>query len=133
MRAIAAITGTAGWQTAMTCRSGPKVPEHVDQVVDVIVEVEAALGERHHAGVGPIGDHHLMGRQEGLDRAAQQRRVMARHRGDDEELRLGLGRSAVARRRRSRRQKGRSQTIRSVTATSLPSIVVVASPKAGLP
>ena len=26
MRAMAAITGTEGWQTAITCRSGPEAP-----------------------------------------------------------------------------------------------------------
>ena len=96
MRAMAAITGTAGWQTAITCRSGPKRAEHVDQVIDVIVEIEAALGQRHHAGIRPIGDHHLVGRQESLDGAAQQGRVMARHGRHDQELRLGLRRLVVA-------------------------------------
>ena len=43
MRAMAAITGTAGWQTAITLQIRPEGAEHVDQVIDVIVEVEAAL------------------------------------------------------------------------------------------
>ena len=34
----------------------PERAEHRDQVVDVVVEIEAAGRQRHHAGVGPIGD-----------------------------------------------------------------------------
>ena len=68
--------------------AGAEMLEHRAQVVDVIVEIEAAERQRRHARVGPVGDVDAVGRQERLDRAAQQRRVMARHRRDDQQLRL---------------------------------------------
>ncbi len=30
--------------------------EHVDDVVDIVVEIELAFADRHHARVGPVGD-----------------------------------------------------------------------------
>ncbi|MGY4283534.1 hypothetical protein ACVWXO_002754 [Bradyrhizobium sp. LM2.7] len=73
--------------------------QHLDDVVDVIVEIEAAIAERHHAGVGPVGDIDVMRRQEGFYRAAEQRRIMARHRRDDQHARLraaqGTGELAI--------------------------------------
>ena len=76
---------------------GPERPEHLHDVVDVIIEIEAPGRDRHHAGVGPVGDEDLVVRQESLDGAAQQRRVMARHRRHDQHLGLVLaaGRGAV--------------------------------------
>ncbi len=62
--------------------------QHLDDVIDVVVEIEAAFGQRHHARIGPVGDVDLMRRQEGLDRAAQQRRVVAGHRRHDQHARL---------------------------------------------
>ena len=59
-----------------------------DQVVDVIVEIEGALRHRHHPCIGPLGDVDVVIGEEALDRAAQQGRVMPRHRRDDEEARL---------------------------------------------
>ena len=54
-----------------------------NDVVDVVVEIEPPFGERHRAGVLPIGDVDVVIGQERLDGAAQQRRVMPRHRRDD--------------------------------------------------
>ena len=62
--------------------------QHLDHVVDVIVEIEAAFGERHHARVRPVGDVDFMRGQEGFHRAAQQRGVMAGHRRHDQHARL---------------------------------------------
>ena len=62
--------------------------QDADDVVDVVVEIEAALGHRHHARVDPVGDVDVVVGQEGLDRAAQQRGVVARHRRDDQHLGL---------------------------------------------
>ncbi len=62
--------------------------QHLDQVIDVVLEIEAARGERHHPGIGPVGDVDLMGRQEGFDRAAQQRRIVTGHRRHDQHARL---------------------------------------------
>jgi hypothetical protein len=62
--------------------------QHLDHVVDVVVEIEAAFRHRHHARIDPVGDVDVVVRQEGFDRAAQQRRVVARHRRDDQQLRL---------------------------------------------
>ncbi len=66
--------------------------QHLDHVVDVVVEIEAAGRHRHHARVGPVGDVDVMIGQERFDRAAQQRRVVARHRRDDQHARLRLAR-----------------------------------------
>ena len=62
--------------------------QHRDQVVDVVVEIERPFRHRHHARVDPFGDVDVVIGQEAFDRAAQQRRVVARHRRDDEQLRL---------------------------------------------
>jgi hypothetical protein len=61
--ATAASTGTDGWQTPTHgCRD--RGVQHRNDVVDVIVEIEAAFGERHHAGVDPVGDVDLGFRQQ---------------------------------------------------------------------
>jgi hypothetical protein len=62
--------------------------QHRDDVIDVVVEIEPAVGERHHARIDPFGDVDVVIGQERVDRAAQQRRVMAGHRRDDQQLRL---------------------------------------------
>ena len=65
--------------------------QHLDDVVDIVLEVEAAVGDRHHARIGPVGDVDFMRRQEGFHRAAQQRRVVAGHRRHDQHARGRLG------------------------------------------
>ena len=45
--------------------------QHRDHVVDVVVEIEAPICERHHARVDPFGDVDVVIRQKGLDGAAQ--------------------------------------------------------------
>ena len=62
--------------------------QHGDDVVDVVVEIEAAFRHRHRAGVAPIGDVDVVVGQKRFHRAAQQRGVMARHRRDDQQFRL---------------------------------------------
>ena len=59
-----------------------------DHVVDIIVEIETAFRQRHHAGIDPVGDIDVVIGQERFHRAAQQRGEMARHRRDDEQPRL---------------------------------------------
>ncbi len=66
----------------------PELVAHVDHVVDIVVEVEGALGQRHRARIGPVRDVDLVMGKHCLHRAAQQRRVMARKRRDDEQLLL---------------------------------------------
>ena len=61
---------------------------HLFEIIDVVVEVEMALGQRHGAGVDPVGDVDVMARQKGFHRPAQQRGVMARHGRDDQQLGL---------------------------------------------
>ena len=68
--------------------------QHGDDVVDVVVEIEAAFRQRHHARVAPIGDVDVVIGQEGLHRAAQQRGVVARHRRHDQQFRLRPARRA---------------------------------------
>ncbi len=62
--------------------------QHLDDVIDVVVEIETAGCDGNHPGIGPVGDVDLMRRQKGFDRAAQQRRVMAGHRRHDQHARL---------------------------------------------
>ena len=71
--------------------------QHRDHVIDVVVEIEAPFGERHHAGIDPFGDVDVVVRQERLDGAAQQRRVVARHRRDDQQFRLRAPRRMLER------------------------------------
>ena len=67
-------------------RAGTDMLEPRNQIVDVIVEIELARRQRCIARVAPVGDPHIMAGQHALDRAAQQRRIMARHRRDDQQL-----------------------------------------------
>ena len=67
---------------------GPEELQHLDQVIDIVVEIELAVGQRHLAGVAPVGDVDVGIGQQRLDRAAQQRRVVAGHRRHDEEARV---------------------------------------------
>ena len=62
--------------------------EELHQVIHVIVEPERTVGERHVAGIMPIGDVDVVVGQQGAHRAAQQRGEMARERRDDEHLGL---------------------------------------------
>ena len=78
-----------------------------DHVFDVVVEIEPAFRSRHHARVRPIGDVDIVIGQKGFDRAAQQRRKMARHRRDDQKLRLRPLRRMLQRRARN---AGRGRT-----------------------
>ena len=66
--------------------AGAEVVDHLEQVVDIVVEIEMALGEFDLAGIGPVGDVDVGLRQHGLDGSTQQGRIVARHRGDDQEL-----------------------------------------------
>ena len=64
----------------------PEIAAELHDVVDVVVEIEVALGERHLAGVGPVGDVHVVVGQQRLDRAAQQGGVVAAHRRHHQHL-----------------------------------------------
>ena len=80
--------------------------QHLDDVVDVVVEVERAGGERHHPGVLPVGDVDVVVGQQRLDRAAQQRRVVAGHRRHQQHLRVAA--LAVGRTRARNAEAGRT-------------------------
>ena len=69
-----------------------KRPKHRDDVVDIRIEVEAPIDERHHARIDPIGDVNIVVGQERFHRAAQQCRIVPRHRRDDQQLRLWAAR-----------------------------------------
>nr|GEU28069.1 hypothetical protein [Tanacetum cinerariifolium] len=62
-------------------------------IINVVVEVEGAVGERHHARVGPVGDVHVVLDQQAAYGVAQQRGVVARQRRHQQHggLRQGLG------------------------------------------
>ena len=70
-------------------RIGTNQPDEVDNVIDKVVEVEAAHGKRNVTRIGPVGDVGLVVGQHCLDSAAQKRRVMARKGRDDQHLRVG--------------------------------------------
>ena len=72
--------------------------EHGDHGVDVVVEVEAAGGQRHVARILPVRDVDLVLGQERLDGAAQKRGEVARHGRDQQQPRVlrGEGRIDVA-------------------------------------
>ncbi len=50
--------------------------EELDQIIDIVVEIEAAGVERHQLRVAPVGNVDVMAGQHPLDRAAQQRGVV---------------------------------------------------------
>ena len=58
------------------------------EIINIVVEIEMPVGHGHGARVGPVGDVDVMAGQKGFDRAAQQRRIMAGHRRDDQQLGL---------------------------------------------
>src|SRR3954467_12281014 len=63
----------------------PDQLEILDQIIDIVIEVEAAFAERHQLRVAPVGDVNVAVRQQPLNRTAQKRRIMARHRRDDQQ------------------------------------------------
>ncbi|MFO1033605.1 MAG: hypothetical protein U1E15_05840 [Hyphomicrobiales bacterium] len=67
-----------------------QVGEHVDDIVGVVIEVEGACGQRHAAGIGPIGNINVMVREHGFHGVAQQRGIVAGHGGDDQQLGLAV-------------------------------------------
>ena len=104
-----------------------------DQIVDVVVEIEAALRNRHHARVNPLGDVDVVVGQEALDGAAQQRRVMPDIGATMSRRGCGRrGRCSKARSKCNRRQKGRSHATR-CTGTRSPPTTVEAMFHSGLP
>jgi hypothetical protein len=68
----------------------PKMPHELDQVADVVVQVELAARQRDLAGVEPVRDVDVMFGQQRLDRAAQQRGVVPRHRRHQKHRRMDL-------------------------------------------
>ena len=59
-----------------------------NEIIDIIVEIEPARGRRNQLRVAPVGDIDVVLGQHPLDRAAKKRRIMARHRRDDQQRRL---------------------------------------------
>ncbi len=72
---------------------GPEHLEPVDEVLDVAVEVEVAVGEADVARVVPVGDPDVLLGEERLHRAAQQGGEVAGERRDEQHL--GCGRQAT--------------------------------------
>ena len=71
---------------------GLQVANEFLNIVDVIVQMEFTIGQRHQACVFPIGDVDLVALQHGLDSVAQQGGVVARQGSHDQHHRLGLER-----------------------------------------
>src|SRR4051794_30618052 len=91
IRATAASTGTEGWHNRHDVRVGAERVQHVDHVINVVVEIEGARGRRYHGGINPIGDVDVAPREHRLDRTPKQSGIVARHGSDDEEPRLWPG------------------------------------------
>jgi len=64
--------------------------QELNEIIDIIVEVEAAVRQRNHLRVAPVGNVNVVARQQALDRAAQQGRIVARHWRDDQQAGAGL-------------------------------------------
>jgi hypothetical protein len=62
--------------------------DEFDRVADVVVELEAALRQRHHARVDPVGDVDGVVGQQRMHRVAQQRGVVARQRCEHQHHRI---------------------------------------------
>ena len=69
-------------------RARPDRFQEFDDVVDIFVEAEPAGGERHVAGIVPVGDVDVVLGQHGLHRRPQQRGEMARQRRHQQHARL---------------------------------------------
>ena len=78
----------AGLADGEDMRAGADRLEKADQIVDVVVDAEAARLDRHVARIGPVGDVDVVVPEQRLDRAAQQRGEMARQRRDHQHARL---------------------------------------------
>jgi hypothetical protein len=68
----------------------PEQRQHVEQIIDIAVQIEQALAQRHLACIDPVRDIDVGMRQHRLDRSPEQRSEMPRHRSDDEKFRLKL-------------------------------------------
>ena len=69
-------------------RLGAELAHERGHQIDMVVEVEAAIEQRHVARVDPVGDVDIVIGQQGLDRAAQQRGEMAGQRRHHQHARL---------------------------------------------
>ena len=67
-----------------------QVADEVLHVAHVIVQVERARRQRHHARVDPVGHVDVVGGQQGAHGVAQQRGMMARQRRHQQDLRVFL-------------------------------------------
>ncbi len=72
-------------------RARPDHFEKPDQVLDIVVEAEAAGRERRVARIVPVGDVDVVLGQHRLDGVAQQRREVAGQRRDEQHARLRAG------------------------------------------
>ncbi len=59
---------------------GPQRAHEIDKIEGVVLDIELALRHRNIAGVVPVGDIDLAIGQQRIDRRAQERGVVARHR-----------------------------------------------------
>ena len=67
----------------------PDLVEKADEVVDIVVDAELALRQRHLARIYPVGDVDVVVAQQRFDRVAQERREMARQRRHHQDAGLG--------------------------------------------
>jgi hypothetical protein len=83
------LRGCAGLpDCAINARARTEKLEILDQVLDIFVDAEAAGGNRHVARIVPVGDEHVMLRQQRAHGRAQERREMAGERRHHENPRL---------------------------------------------
>ncbi len=79
--------GDGGLADREQVRARPHRLQELDQLEHVLVEAEAARGERHVARVVPVGDVDVVVGEQRAHRGAQQRREVPRQRRDDEHAR----------------------------------------------
>ena len=84
------VAGHRGLTDREHVRARADLFQKLDDIVDIIVQIEAARFHGHILRVAPVGDIDVMAGQHALHRAAQKRREMAGHRRHDQEARLAL-------------------------------------------
>jgi hypothetical protein len=70
---------------------GAHVPDEVHEIEGVVLHVELALRDGNVAGVVPVGDPDLAVHEQALDRGAQERGVVTRHRRDEQDAAGAFG------------------------------------------
>ena len=99
--------GDAGLTHRQDVRSRSHRFQELDQMVGIFVHAEAAGGERHVAGIVPVGDVDVVVGQHGAHGGAQQRREMPGQRRHQKDARLRGGDVLLEMQQRAERRRRR--------------------------